>query len=504
MDVHEVELLLASLAGLPDYEQKRVLLNTLQHVASSEISSLMETFDFVTLQQIVESFTSENELVQFAHQFHRLREGSHFSFETLQLSTLKKIVSRLPTDSYTPSEWLKYYNEVLGCSSFYHQPTGLRYTPSSSRVQDARKLSMETVLPVEISNTVELAEDVGRKRSRSDAFKRSGGALLLAPPLPRSPSLPNLAISSPTRIPTAPPLPTSTPSSRLGTHVASPPPLFARSAEAQPLEGSNNSSNTTCFVCYDDFHVDQLFSCPAFACNLSCCHNCMKTWLEARVHHEFTCMGCAYRLPDETAAQFVSEQKMRLRQYLRERRLHEDSDDVLFCSNLDCRAMISGVRELKKLGKPRFATCNECSTSVCLRCEETYESKHRCADRRVEVFGIRSSLWKLFNTKSCPSCGAEIQKNGGCSHMTCSHCSAYFCWKCKGVLSGSRSGRRCKCLFDHNSHLSLEVLAYSGIVLGVTAISPLIITAAVVAGPIYGIHKLNRKRNQRRRPLLYR
>ena len=39
-----------------------------------------------------------------------------------------------------------------------------------------------------------------------------------------------------------------------------------------------------------------------------------------------------------------------------------------------------------------------------------------------------SESWLTKNTKPCSSCGAPIQRNGGCNHMTCSRCHGHFCW----------------------------------------------------------------------------
>ncbi|KAK7082050.1 E3 ubiquitin-protein ligase rnf14 [Halocaridina rubra] len=42
------------------------------------------------------------------------------------------------------------------------------------------------------------------------------------------------------------------------------------------------------------------------------------------------------------------------------------------------------------------------------------------------------------NSKSCPKCGAKIEKIDGCNKMTCQYCSIYFCWLCMSLLDKSR------------------------------------------------------------------
>ncbi|XP_068133581.1 E3 ubiquitin-protein ligase RNF14-like isoform X2 [Hyperolius riggenbachi] len=49
---------------------------------------------------------------------------------------------------------------------------------------------------------------------------------------------------------------------------------------------------------------------------------------------------------------------------------------------------------------------------------------------------IPNKEWLQGNSKSCPSCGANIQKTEGCNRMMCIMCNNYFCWQCLSILSG--------------------------------------------------------------------
>lgn len=50
---------------------------------------------------------------------------------------------------------------------------------------------------------------------------------------------------------------------------------------------------------------------------------------------------------------------------------------------------------------------------------------------------------KEITTDPCPKCDAHIEKNGGCNHMTCTHCHHEFCWFCKTPYGSGHDSDRC-------------------------------------------------------------
>ena len=52
------------------------------------------------------------------------------------------------------------------------------------------------------------------------------------------------------------------------------------------------------------------------------------------------------------------------------------------------------------------------------------------------IDGIMNKGWITSNSKKCPQCNIDIEKNAGCKHMTCKMCSHQFCWLCFGNWVG--------------------------------------------------------------------
>ena len=61
---------------------------------------------------------------------------------------------------------------------------------------------------------------------------------------------------------------------------------------------------------------------------------------------------------------------------------------------------------------------------------------------------LASEIWLRANTKNCPKCKVKIQKNDGCNHMTCKHCTHEFCWICMGPWKehGNNTGGFFRCV----------------------------------------------------------
>ena len=44
------------------------------------------------------------------------------------------------------------------------------------------------------------------------------------------------------------------------------------------------------------------------------------------------------------------------------------------------------------------------------------------------------AMLRSGEVKACPACNALIEKNGGCNHVSCSVCGAFFDWASTCVI----------------------------------------------------------------------
>lgn len=80
----------------------------------------------------------------------------------------------------------------------------------------------------------------------------------------------------------------------------------------------------------------------------------------------------------------------------------------------------------------RRVICSTCTTQYCFLCSSPYHAPNACYTIRKWNLKCQDDSetrnYLLVHTQDCPKCKVCIEKNGGCSHMTCNRCKHEFCW----------------------------------------------------------------------------
>ncbi|KAK3261956.1 hypothetical protein CYMTET_29165 [Cymbomonas tetramitiformis] len=96
-----------------------------------------------------------------------------------------------------------------------------------------------------------------------------------------------------------------------------------------------------------------------------------------------------------------------------------------------CGHLQAGSKE-----KPNI-TCDKCTTQFCFLCSCSHPGKDCRTSKQATLTKMQTWAWERLHATKCPKCRLPVQRNKGCSHMTC-RCGCEFCYHCgKELKSGS-------------------------------------------------------------------
>lgn len=187
---------------------------------------------------------------------------------------------------------------------------------------------------------------------------------------------------------------------------------------------AHNNEDRACRICFDEKKGYDF-------CTLSCCgHNtacveCLQEIIHASLQERKT---TDIRCPNQNCAQAISRRDVS--KILRNNPgMYKRYNDVveqewlnkngIHCPTPDCTYTFIKKSGLKSLN------CPQCKQIHCAKCLNKHPIKISCDKAAAGA----NDQWKKQNSKKCPQCKVDIQKNEGCNHMTCK-CRHEFCWEC--------------------------------------------------------------------------
>lgn len=174
-------------------------------------------------------------------------------------------------------------------------------------------------------------------------------------------------------------------------------------------------------------------------CGHTFCNECWSGYIKTQVEAGIVCIAAT--CPDSECTEIITEEEV-------ER--HATHDILSKFESYQVKNFIGGIKSTRWCPGPGCnyiaygswntpvdseVHCSNCSISFCLDCGDEPHKPLKCKDLEVwhknfETYGAES--WILKNTQACPGCHVRIEKNQGCSHMTCRECRHEFCWICRG------------------------------------------------------------------------
>lgn len=232
-----------------------------------------------------------------------------------------------------------------------------------------------------------------------------------------------------------------------------------------------------CPGCYDDFDsTDHAVTLP---CGHFFCRDCMTNYLKLQISEGGTgtaitgreainCPGhkCKFYVDSITLAALVDpDMYSRYISYVTNAYV-EKNPHVCWCpSGRGCEfAIATDMDNTRMVGcKCGYVFCFSCKAeghwpAACDELKWFRDTNPTAREMDLQEEENRSVEWILSHTQDCPKCRVNIQKNGGCNHMSCWSCNHNYCWVC--LSDWSPSHYSCKALKKRDANTGAEELVF--------------------------------------------
>lgn len=189
-----------------------------------------------------------------------------------------------------------------------------------------------------------------------------------------------------------------------------------------------------CSCCYDDKLGKDM---RALQCKHFMCKSCWKRYLEVSIKEGPNCLSltcpapkCNVLVNESIVNATVDKEYKQKYQIFLSRSFIDDNPNVLWCPAPNCGKVVFCPN------LAIFSVKCTCGHSFCPQCKN--ESHQPCTCQQIKNWRQKNAddsetaNYIVANTKECPKCKRNIEKNGGCNHMTCQLCRHEFCWICMG------------------------------------------------------------------------
>ena len=204
----------------------------------------------------------------------------------------------------------------------------------------------------------------------------------------------------------------------------------------------------SCGVCFSTFEETKPIQ---LECSCIHCSDCLALWVQMEINElryyaseNIKCMNSNCREPfkvQDILAQFPEQIKEELDISLLNFHLRS-AKDIRKCPKENCD--YAGTIDLKSSCVDDLE-CIKCGTHWREKTHFSLTEKVLSTLTNLEFWSSEafSEVWEEFFTNKCPNCHVNIERSGGCPHMTCKKCEYEFCWHCK---QGHKNHLSSKCM----------------------------------------------------------
>lgn len=144
----------------------------------------------------------------------------------------------------------------------------------------------------------------------------------------------------------------------------------------------------------------------------------------------------------------------------------QNSSTMTHCVGKGCEYVLTTEEKFLSVNNRLKAmdACCSCGVLTCMRCKLRGHEPITCKmfkewDGNLEkVMDALNEEWRSKNTKPCPKCKVDIEKNQGCMAMSCRNCKTRYCWNCLSTETVHYGGKCLKYKRDDSLDFSEEYL----------------------------------------------
>lgn len=231
--------------------------------------------------------------------------------------------------------------------------------------------------------------------------------------------------------------------------------LSSRHLAAQGFEAARRTALGTlwqlpvatfrCAICLSNVPVDQrvvFVNCGNH--DHGCCRECTEVFLRGVVTAGRVLITCGQRCAQSCDAKVTEEEIAVLTSedvVAKYRRFKLMQDDPSLRECPQCGKLCKPSRDRDNEIVPEMV-CAECDCEFCYYHSNAHTGRSCEEYQRQLSREEREMAQALEECKTCPRCGIQTVKNGGCNHMTCTapSCQADWCWVCGELIEGGSPG----------------------------------------------------------------
>ncbi|KAF2128575.1 hypothetical protein P153DRAFT_376696 [Dothidotthia symphoricarpi CBS 119687] len=230
--------------------------------------------------------------------------------------------------------------------------------------------------------------------------------------------------------------------SKKATKVTSSPEEKQSTKKERPVQ-------TECLLCATTKNTARSFKVPVDenACKHleETCNVCIQKILKMKIvdrqvnEAELACPfgNCNYKLDVPTLKSVVSKASFQEWDAALVKHHLSASEEYIICLKPECGKYFSieGCKKSRR-GKQKVE-CPYCQYELCLSCNRPWHKSGSCSKALEKENQESEEAIKSMGAKPCPKCGVNIEKQGGCDHMSCQRCRHNFCWQCLVAYSAT-------------------------------------------------------------------